>query len=241
MSASRSVAVSVVIPTHNRAHLVDRAIRSVQAQTTSDWELLVVDDGSTDTTPTTVSAHADPRLVLLRLARNGGVSVARNVGIRAARGTWVAFLDDDNEWLPGKLERQLARAATWEGSRDPLIYSAHLRRRGTIQQTVPTAGVMVGEDAFRRIVCGWHPLMSGVILRRSTLLEVGGFDEALVSFEDHDFYLRLAAAGVPFAPEPAPLVIRHEHGDRQISQDPRRLASGLRILERKWAASIETR
>src|SRR5438132_12765470 len=99
--------VSVIIATHNRARLLRRAIHSVLAQTFEDWELLVVDDGSTDNTETIAVSLQDLRICYLRHEVNRGLSAARNTGIRISRGEYVAFLDDDDEWLPKKLEREL--------------------------------------------------------------------------------------------------------------------------------------
>jgi glycosyltransferase involved in cell wall biosynthesis len=99
--------VSVVLPTRDRAAVVGRAVASVLAQTFSDSELIVVDDGSTDNTIDVIRSFADPRLRVVRLTESGGPSRARNEGVRVSRGTLVAFLDSDDEWLPGKLDRQV--------------------------------------------------------------------------------------------------------------------------------------
>ena len=104
--------VSVVIPTHDRAHLVGRAIRSVLAQTFQDFEIIVVDDCSVDNTKEVVQSLADSRIRYLRHEINRGGSAARNTGIGAARGEWIAFLDSDDEWLPKKLEKQLEMGYT---------------------------------------------------------------------------------------------------------------------------------
>ena len=99
--------MSVVLPTRDRAAVVGRAVASVLAQTFSDSELIVVDDGSTDNTIDVIRSFADPRLRVVRLTESGGPSRARNEGVRVSRGTLVAFLDSDDEWLPGKLDRQV--------------------------------------------------------------------------------------------------------------------------------------
>src|SRR5882672_7023255 len=108
--------VSVAISTWNRAHLVGRAIRSALAQTFEDFELLVVDDGSTDATPEVLAGVNDGRLRRVRHERNHGISRTRNTSLGLARGEWLAFLDDDNEWAPDYLERQLAFAASRPGA-----------------------------------------------------------------------------------------------------------------------------
>ena len=104
--------VSVVIPAYNRAATIVAAIDSVLRQTWTDFELIVVDDGSTDGTLAAAAAVADPRLRLVPAPRNLGAAGARNLGVEEARGTWIAFQDSDDEWLPEKLAKQMARLAT---------------------------------------------------------------------------------------------------------------------------------
>ena len=99
--------VSVIIPTYNRAHLVGRAIRSVLNQTYQDFEIIVVDDGSTDNTEEVVKSFNDPRIRYIRHEENKGAAAARNTGIKAAKGKFIAFQDSDDEWLPKKLEKQM--------------------------------------------------------------------------------------------------------------------------------------
>jgi glycosyltransferase involved in cell wall biosynthesis len=100
--------VTVIIPTHNRAHLLGRAIRSVLSQTFVDFELLVVDDASADATHEVVEGFHDSRIRYIRHETNGGESESRNTGVRNAQSEYIAYLDDDDEWLPEKLEKQVA-------------------------------------------------------------------------------------------------------------------------------------
>ena len=106
--------VSVIIPTFNRASLLQDAIDSVSAQTFGDWELWVVDDGSTDDTEVVVRSVPDPRIQYVR-QDNQGVGAARNLGIDCARGDWIAFLDSDDMWLPNCLEAKLELAHQNQG------------------------------------------------------------------------------------------------------------------------------
>ena len=99
--------VSVIIPTHNRADMIGRAIGSVLAQARSDFELLVISDGSTDNTEEIVDDVQDSRIWFLKHERSRGASAARNTGLRESRGKYIAFLDDDDEWTHDKLEIQL--------------------------------------------------------------------------------------------------------------------------------------
>ena len=110
-SGARTPAFTIVVPAHNRATLVGRAIRSCLEQSLTDWELLVVDDGSTDGTGETVMATADPRVRLIRHRQNRGVSAARRTGACAAAADWIVLLDSDDELLPGALETMAGRLA----------------------------------------------------------------------------------------------------------------------------------
>src|ERR1044071_8329951 len=101
--------VSVIIPTRDRAHLLFRTLQSVLAQSIENLEVMVVDDGSVDANGA-VAAAADPRVRVIRNQEPTGVSVARNRGIAAARGVWIAFCDDDDLWAPNKLQQQLNAA-----------------------------------------------------------------------------------------------------------------------------------
>ena len=118
MSVAHSATVSVVIPTYNRAGLLPRAIRSVRDQTRAPDEVVVVDDGSTDSTCGIIEEEF-PGVRLLS-QEHRGVSAARNLGIMTTSGAWVAFLDSDDEWLPQKLERQLAAL---EGGREARCFA----------------------------------------------------------------------------------------------------------------------
>ncbi len=118
--------VSIITPSWNVEGLIEETIRSVQSQTFADWELLIADDRSTDSTPAIIAAigKRDPRVKLIRQARNGGPALARQASIDAAQGRYLAFLDSDDLWLPGKLERQLAFAKAKQAA---LSYTAFRR------------------------------------------------------------------------------------------------------------------
>jgi len=192
--------VSVAISTWNRAHLVGRAIRSALAQTFEDFELLIVDDGSTDATPEVLAGVNDARLRRIRHERNHGVSRTRNTALGLARGEWMAFLDDDNEWTPDYLERQLALAASRPDT--GVVYCrARLRNARSGAETTEPGGLWQGK-VFCHLVDGWTPFMSGALIRMSALTEVGGFDERLRASEDRDLWMRLAQR-TPFAGMPS--------------------------------------
>jgi glycosyltransferase involved in cell wall biosynthesis len=186
--------VSVVIPAYNAAWCAGRAVDSVLAQTFRDFELIVVDDGSTDNTVDVLAGYGERIRTLSK--PNGGLSSARNAGIQAARGEFVAFLDADDWWMPEKLVRQVA----WMQAHPETIFCS------TAARLVNPEGESIGEwrcgacssSALEAIFsANAHVAGSGsaVVARRQALLETGGFDERLGSLEDIDMWMRLAARG----------------------------------------------
>jgi glycosyltransferase involved in cell wall biosynthesis len=180
--------VSIIIPTRNRAALLPAAIDSVLSQTRQDFELIVVDDGSTDDTHEVMRAYAS-HITCLRIEPSGP-SAARNCGIKAARADMIAFLDSDDCWLPRKLERQL----DYHAARDDVMVSQ--TREVWIRN-----GVRVNARAKHRMRSGWIyeyclPLCivspSSVIIHRSAFERVGLFDESMPACEDYDLWLRIA-------------------------------------------------
>lgn len=244
-----SVPVSVVIPAFNRASSIRLAAESVLRQSWTDFELLVVDDGSTDGTRDAVRAIDDPRLRLIECARNAGASVARNVGLAEARGDWVAFQDSDDEWLPLKLEKQMGRllapgadyVAAYCGmlvlGRVGIAYGVgpgtpenRIRvRYFPVQEETEIEGDLV-TPLLRRSLISTQTLVA----RRDRLAEIGGFDPAFQSQIDWDCVLRLAVLG-PIACVDEPLVIQR-FSDNSITRDRgRRLASQIRFAEKHRA------
>ncbi len=182
--------VTVVVPVFNREAAVRRAIASVLAQTCQDFELIVVDDGSTDGTGEAVAALTDPRIRLIRHDKNRGGSAARNTGIRAGSAPYVAFLDSDDEWLPTKLERQLAVFESSSGQ-VALVYTGSERvySDGTVERYIPRRRSDLSRALLTDNVVGETTV--GMV-RRSAVLETGGFDETLPAAQEMDLWLRLA-------------------------------------------------
>ncbi len=181
--------VAAIIPTHDRASWVLRAVRSVLAQTRPPEQVIVVDDGSSDGTAELL-ARETPEVVVVRQARRG-VSAARNRGIAAASTPWLAFLDSDDEWLPEKLERQLDALA--ENPDHVLCHTEEVWiRRGN--QVLPRRihkkrGGWIFEECLER--CAISP--SAAIVHRRVFDAIGTFDESLPACEDYDLWLRMCA------------------------------------------------
>lgn len=145
--------VSVVIPTLNRPHLVVRAVRSALAQTLDAIEVIIVVDGPDEATVQALGAIEDPRLIIKALSRNLGLVAARNQGVEAARGQWIALLDDDDEWLPNKLAIQL-RTAQQSPFQDPIISCRFIKRSETtdvvLPRRLPSPSELMSDYLFRR-------------------------------------------------------------------------------------------
>ncbi len=234
--------VSVVIPTHNRAGLVKRAIESVLVQTVQDFELLVVDDCSVDGTRETVHQFHDPRVSYFRHEVNRGPGAARNTGILAARGEYLAFLDSDDEWMSRFLERHL-----------DAFWSSELPRLGL----VACDAAIVGPDGavqghVRGRSRGWlsdHLLQwrIGLVGTPSTWLvrNEGSeapvlFDETLPAIEDWDYQLRFGMRyQVDFLAET--LVVMHEHSGEHVHQAPKAARARAMLIEKYRAPLRQNR
>lgn len=189
-------ALSVVIPAHNAARTLDRALASVFCQDIPRLEIIVVDDGSRDGTAALAAAFATGPVRVIRLEECGGAANARNHGIAAAQGELVAFLDADDEWLPNKLERQLALLDA-NPSMDFVSCGARLIAPdgsdcGTLYPGRPPAW---GGTAWQVLLAYNFIATPSIVVRRKALAAVGGFDTALKVGEDQDMWIRLSLAG----------------------------------------------
>jgi len=219
------VSVSTVIPTYNRVGLIERAIHSVLSQTYPDLEVIIVDDGSTDDTWDRIKKlkEVDHRIKYIRHDSNRGSQAARNTGVQAAKGEYIAFLDSDNEWLPRKLETQMALFL--EGS-DSLgvVYCGYSR--------VATSGDVLSHYApqyrglvYKQTLVDWLTDTSTIVVRKHILENIHGFDEKVLAYQEWDLCIRLAReCEFDFVPEC--LTIYHEHALPSISKDHLRDACG---------------
>lgn len=187
-------AVSVIMPVHNRAAVVRRAIDSVLAQDFADFELIVVDDGSTDAICEVVAAVGDPRVTLVRLARNQGSNAARNRGIEAASAPLIAFLDSDDVYLPRKLG--VVVGIFGERPEIDVLVDSFTKEfpAGSGRAPVPRQNSVIDETAaFAEALFGrrlWKATPA-ITVRRDAALRAGMFDESLKRLQDFDFLIRL--------------------------------------------------
>lgn len=181
--------VSVIIPSHNRRATLDRALTSIFAQTAVPGEVILVDDGSTDGTASWLRTNWPSVRCIAR--DRGGVSAARNSGIRAARGNWLAFLDSDDAWSPEKNAVQLAALNENLGYR--IAHADEIWIRRGVRVNPMNKHAKSGGWIFERCLprCVISP--SSVVIRRTVFDEVGLFDETLPACEDYDMWLRICA------------------------------------------------
>ena len=222
--------VSVIIPTYNRRELVHEAIASVLAQSFSDFELIVVDDGSEDGTADVVREFLGVRYVY---QPNRGVSAARNRGVSLSRGELIAFLDSDDFWQPRKLEHQVKFFTVHPEAQ--ICQTEEIWLRNGVRVNPHRKHRKAGGDIFARSLdlCLVSP--SAVMMRRELFERMGGFDESLPACEDYDLWLRVAAV-MPVYLIDTPLVIkRGGHADQLSRQfwgmDRFRVTALCKLLE----------
>jgi len=204
---------SVVIPTYNRAKYLRRAIQSVLNQTCTDYEIIVVDDGSTDRTRS-VAASFGPQIRYI-YQKNRGPSEARNTGIRAARGTYIAFLDSDDRFLPNKLQKNKEFLESHPDCK--FLYSWYYNVRGRRKRIDRSGGRIRDLDQFRYHLYkrSFTVRTSTVVIHRSCFEEVGGFNRKYRYSQDWDMWLRLASKYMGYC-QPAALVLYRRHDRKPI-------------------------
>lgn len=205
--------VSVIIPTYNRVDSVHRAVESVLRQTRIPEQILVIDDGSEQ--DVTTSLHASfPGVEVIRQG-NRGVSAARNLGIRHASGDWIALLDDDDTWLPEKLERQLQALQAEPDYR--IAHSDEIWIRNGKRVNAMRKHAKHGGNIYRQCLplCVISP--SAVIIQRGVFEQLGMFNETLPACEDYDLWLRICAV-YPVLFIDAPLIVKNGGHADQLSR-----------------------
>lgn len=232
---ARTPLLSVVIPSYNRGHAIGACIASVLAQTLEDFEIVVVDDASTDDTRERVAAFADPRVRYIAHDRNRGGAAARNTGVRASTGDFIAFLDSDDSWAPRKLERQIALL----GERGPeygLAYTWFIGRDGEGREVSRSDHSLDGSVTDALLVANRVGTFSSIVVRRDVFERVGGLDEKLRSCQDWDLSIRLSRVTKICCVEEYLVSYFHNGADKhRISSNPASLIQGHRRMLEKFA------
>ena len=188
--------VSIIVPTYNREKTIERAVQSILRQTYGYYEIIIVDDGSTDNTEEIIKGIEDDRIRYIRYKDNQGVSHARNVGIQAAQYDYIAFLDSDDEWLPDKLEHQMYKMM--ESSDDVGLVFCRMsvchreRKERYIFPMMEYKPEILEGNIFRSLLLYNTIGTPAMIVRRKCLEQSGGFKETLKCLEDWELILRIA-------------------------------------------------
>jgi glycosyltransferase involved in cell wall biosynthesis len=238
MSVTSNPTVSVVVPTYNRADLLQRAIDSILNQTYSDFELIIVDDASTDNTQAVVDEYDDPRIKYVEKEQNEGGAAARNTGIQHSCGDFVAFCDSDDEWIETKLEKQTEVIKTHECT---AVYCRHYVVEDEYDAFRRSSGELRSGDIRADLLQGWCPASTSFFLvEKESLRAVDGFDPQLPSFQDYDLWLRLAQDHT-FCYVDEHLVIKHNHHGEQLATSPEKRSEGLKYFLEKWEKEIQSK
>jgi glycosyltransferase involved in cell wall biosynthesis len=218
--------ISAVIPSYNYGRFVCDAAQSALAQTYAPIEVIVVDDGSTDDTRERLEPYSDRIRYIYQ--ENGGLSAARNTGIREARGEWIALLDADDLWHPQKLAVQLQAARAVPGS--GLIGAMPAEMFPQILPAEPVVKRLTVRDLLLSVPFG----PSSALIRKKAFEKVGAFDESLKSVEDRDMWLRLAVH-VPCIQVASPCWLYRSHGDQMSRNAERMFDNHDRVLRKFFA------
>jgi len=215
--------VSVIVPTYNRKNIVSKAIDSVLSQTYSHYEIIVVDDGSTDQTKETLRPYLHKIKYIYQ--ENKGVSAARNTGINSSKGEWIAFLDSDDCWLPEKLQRQIEIVNNSKIALGCVIcnmeFNPHAGKISNSFQSAcftlgPPQGVCLNMASI--LLTRFIMFNQGALIRKSILDKIGGFNEQLKVLEDYDLALKLSFV-CNFGYEATPLVIYQRDTKNSLSSN----------------------
>jgi glycosyltransferase involved in cell wall biosynthesis len=214
MITTKSELVSVVIPTYNHAHFLGRALKSVLDQSYQNWEAIVIDNHSQDNTDEVVGRFVDPRINLLKIHNNGVIAASRNIGIRAAKGEWIAFLDSDDWWMPNKLSECIKMS---NESVDFLYHDLTVvREKWTILGMLSLKSRQLNKPVLVDLLAGGNVIVnSSVVVRRRLLMEIGCIDEdrQMIGCEDYRAWLRIAQLSDNFSYVPKVLGYYLVHGN----------------------------
>lgn len=229
--------ISVIIPVYNGERTIRETIESVLNQTFSDFELIVINDGSRDKTLDIIVSIKDLRLKVFSY-RNAGLSASRNRGFSHASGKFIAFLDADDLWTPDKLEAQLRTLQENPQAAVAYSWTDHIDECG--QFLSPASYTTISGDVYARLLIGnFLTNGSNALIRAEALTKVGGFDESLAAAEDWDMWLRLAAR-YHFVAVPSPQVLYRISTNSMSSNISRMEIASLRVIERAYSQAPES-
>lgn len=233
--------ISVIVPTYNRADLISETIESILNQTYKNFELIIVDDGSTDNTEEVIRKFKDSRIKYIKTDNWGGPARPRNTGIKKAKGEYIAFCDDDDIWLPEKLEKQIRVFQI--SNETAMLYTRFKTIEGDVisNRIFPENGKYKSGNIFKSLYLRSFIACSSVVVKRSVLDQVGLFntDPNLIAIEDTDLWLRIALKYIIKCTDDLPLLIYRIQSQR-ISQGFKQKSKRslvIRIRYKKYAGN----
>lgn len=226
--------VSVIIPSYNRKDTIKRCIESILNQTKPVYEIIVVDDGSSDNTVEIIQCIKCDYLKLIK-QNHRGAQAARNLGIVNANGNYIAFLDSDDEWLPNFLETQIAYLN--KGNEDSILYSDcyvydEIKKKKRIWK-LPEAG----KDRYKFFLIHQGPMFQSMIMKKEKLFAIGLLDEQVTAYQEWDTVIRLAKDNT-FIHIKKTLFIYHLHKGETISKNKKKSIKGYNYIIRKYRKEI---
>ncbi len=225
---------SIIVPTFNRAKFLPRCIHSILNQTYTNFELIIVDDGSTDNTRDVVTSFDDKRIRYLAQDKNRGAAYARNVGIRAAYGIYIGFQDSDDEWFPNNLEKKITAIINSPASVG-VVYSKFIKIGKDKKRTVwpPEWIKKLDGNLHKELLRGNFITGQAVLIKREVFDAVGLYEESLPGFQEWELWLRIAKKYMfQFIPEP--LLVTYYSEDSITAHPSWRLRGREIILEKHW-------
>lgn len=223
--------ISVIIPTYNREETIKRSIASVLNQSYNDFELIIIDDCSTDNTKEIIQSFSDKRIIYKKLDRNMGGNYARNTGIKMAKGDYIAFQDSDDEWLPNKLKAQLKEIEETKADYCFCRFTKYKNNKTAVSPIKSFVMPDTEKEMFRLLFNG-NQISTQTLLVHKKVFQDLAFDERLPRFQDWDFAIRMAESKKgTFAEEP--LVNIYEQGD-SISKNNKKALKAFELMEQKY-------
>ncbi|MEB3831297.1 glycosyltransferase [Phormidium sp. CCY1219] len=229
--------ISVIIPVFNGEKTIKQTVNSVFSQSFTDVQLIIINDGSTDSTLSILSTLKDPRIQVFSYP-NAGVAASRNRGIAQAKGEYISFLDADDLWTADKLEAQFK--ALQDNPQAAVAYSWTDYIDEHNQFLCPGSHITMNGDVYAKLLFkNFIENGSNPLIQRGALTEVGGFDESLPPAEDWDMWLRLAAR-YRFVAVPRPQILYRMSADSNSANIAKMEAQGLKVLQRAFAEAPES-
>jgi glycosyltransferase involved in cell wall biosynthesis len=231
--------ISVVIPTYNSEKSISYCLNSVLSQTYNNLEVIIVDDCSTDNTVTLINRHPDPRVRCIVLEKNSGAQAARNKGIIEAKADWIAFQDSDDEWIPDKLEKQVAALANVHYDPWVIIYAnVFLYDIVRGRKRIWHLPVIKGDNQYATLLQSPAPLFQTLLVSKIALEKINFLDENVPSFQEWDTSIRLAKY-CKFIHIEEPLMIYHVGDHYAISGNHVRHVEGWHYIINKFENDIK--